>query len=106
MVYGGRVVASQMTSRSPHWYGIPVRVVLVTFIGTLLCFAVSLFLAIIGTVIFSAVRGTHPDMTIAYRVIAIPMALVLGAIVFVLSLVMEVRHYRQNKTLSAIEKLS
>ena len=44
-------------------------------------------------------------MRIAYRHIAIPMALVAGSIVFVLALVMEVRHYRQNKTLSAIERM-
>ncbi len=91
--------------RPPRWYGIVVRVLLVTFIGTLLCFAISLLLAILGVVIVSAVRGGHPDMRIAYRVIALPMALVAGAIVFVLALLMEVRHYRQGKTLSAIERL-
>jgi TRAP-type C4-dicarboxylate transport system permease small subunit len=92
-------------SRSPRWYGIPLRVCLVTFIGTLLCFAVSLLLAILGTVIVAALRGVHPDMRIAYRVIALPMALVAGSLVFVLALTMEIRHYRQSKTLSAIEKL-
>ena len=81
------------------------RVCLVTFIGTLLCFAVSLLLAILGTVIVAAVRGVHPDMRIAYRAIALPMALVAGSIIFVLALTMEIRHYRQSKTLSAIEKL-
>jgi len=83
-----------------------VRVLLVTFIGTLLCFAVSLLLAILGTVIVAALRGVHPDMRIAYRHIALPMALVAGSIIFVLGLVMEIRHYRQTKTLSAIERLS
>lgn len=92
--------------RSPRWYGIPLRVLAVTFIGTLLAFAVSLLLAIIGTVIASAIRGTHPDMRIAYRLIALPMALVAGGIVFVLSLAIEIRHYRQMKTLSAIERVS
>jgi len=92
-------------SRSPRWYGVLVRVCLVTFIGTLLCFAVSLLLAILGTVIMAAVRGVHPDMRIAYRAIALPMALVAGSIIFVLALTMEIRHYRQSKTLSAIEKL-
>jgi hypothetical protein len=92
-------------SRSPRWHTIPVRVGLVTFIGTLLCFAVSLLLAILGTVIIAALRGTHPDMRIAYRHIALPMALVAGSIIFALALVMEIRHYRQSKTLSAIEKL-
>lgn len=92
-------------SRPPRWYGIPVRVLLVTFIGTLLCFAVSLFLAIIGTVVVSRLRGVHPDMTIAYRQIALPMALVAGSIIFVLALVMEIRHHRQSKALSTIEKM-
>ena len=91
-------------SRPPHWYGIPVRVGLVTLIGTLLSFAVSLLFAIFGTVIASAFRHVHPDMRIAYRQIAIPMALVAGAIIFVLALIMEIRHYRQSKALSAIER--
>jgi len=93
-------------SRSPGWYGIPVRVLLVTFIGTLLSFAVSLLLAIIGTVIVAQIRGVHPNMTIAYRQIALPVALVAGSMIFVLALAMEIRHYRQSRTLSAIEKIS
>jgi hypothetical protein len=92
-------------SRAPRWYAIPVRVGLMTFIGTLLCFAVSLLLAIFGTVLVAALRGVHPDMRVAYRHIALPMALVAGSIIFVLALVMEIRHYRQAKTLSAIERL-
>ena len=95
-----------LTSRSPHWYGIPVRVLLVTFIGTMICFAVSLLLGILGTVICAALRGVHPDMRAAYRLIAIPLALTAGSIVFVAALVMEIRHYRQTKTLAAIEKIS
>lgn len=91
--------------RSPGWYGIPVRVLLMTFIGTLLCFAVSLLLAIIGTVIVSALRGIHPDMRIAYRLVALPVALVAGGIIFVLSLLTEMRHYRQTKALSSIERM-
>ena len=93
------------TPRS-HWYGVPVRILLVTFIGTLLCFAVSLLLGIIGTVIVSRMRGLHPDMTLAYRQFAFPVAVVAGTIIFVLAVVMEIRHRRQNKTLSAIERMS
>jgi hypothetical protein len=99
-------MANASEIRSPRWYGIPVRILIVTFIGTLLAFAVSLLLAIIGTVITGAIRGVHPDMRVAYRLIALPMALVAGGIIFVLSVGMEVRHYRQSKTLSAIERLS
>jgi hypothetical protein len=82
-----------------------VRVLLATFIGTLTCFAVSLLIGILGMVVVSAMRRVHPDMRIAYRQIALPMALVAGAIIFVLSLVMEIRHYRQVKALSAIERM-
>ncbi len=92
--------------RPSRWYAIPVRVLLVTFIGTLLSFAVSLLLGIIGTVVVSAVRGVHPNMTSAYRQVALPAAIIAGSIIFVLAVVMEVRHYRQSKTLAAIERAS
>ena len=91
---------------APRWYAIPLRVCLATFIGTLLCFAVSLLLAIIGTVAVAAARGVHPDLRIAYRQIALPMALVAGSIVFVLAWILEIRHYRQSKTLSDIERMA
>ncbi|MGC2475764.1 MAG: hypothetical protein WA485_15590 [Candidatus Sulfotelmatobacter sp.] len=99
-------MAKPSATRSPRWYGIPLRILVVTFIGTLLAFAVSLLLAIIGTAIAAAIRGIHPDMRVAYRLIALPMALVAGGIILVLSVGMEIRHYRQTKTLSAIERLS
>jgi hypothetical protein len=57
-------------------------------------------------VIISVLRHTNPDMTMAYRLIALPAALVAGSIVFVLVLTMEIRHYRQSKTLAAIERTS
>ena len=93
--------------RSPRWYGIPARVFLVTFIGTLLCFAVSLLLAILGFLIIAKLHGTHhPDMRIVYRYVALPTAIVSGSIIFVLALAMEIRHYRQMKALAAIERMS
>lgn len=100
-----KLMATVAAPRTPRWYGIPVRVLLATFIGTLICFAVSLLVGIVGMVVVSALRGIHPDMRIAYRLIALPMALVAGSIIFVLSLVMEIRHYRQVKALSAIERM-
>jgi len=98
-------MATVAAPRPPRWYGIPVRVLLATFIGTLICFAVSLLIGILGIVVVSALRGIHPDMRIAYRLIALPMALVAGSIIFGLSLVMEIRRYRQVKALSAIERM-
>jgi hypothetical protein len=94
------------TTRPPRWHAIPVRVLLLTFIGTLLSFSVSLLVGIIGTVAVSALRGVHPNMTVAYRQVAIPAAVVAGSIIFVLALVVEIRHYRQSKTLAAIERMS
>jgi len=94
------------TARPPRWYAIPVRVLLVTFIGTLIAFAVSLLLGIIGTVAVSALRHINPNMTMAYRDIALPAAVVAGSIIFVLVLTMEIRHYRQSKALAAIERVS
>ncbi|MFZ0957439.1 MAG: hypothetical protein WAN60_13920 [Candidatus Sulfotelmatobacter sp.] len=91
---------------TPRWYTIPVRVFLATFIGTLLCFAVTLLFAILGTVITARLRSVHPDMRIAYRYIAAPVAAVAGTVIFVLSLIMEIRHYRQTKALATIERIS
>lgn len=92
--------------RSPRWYAIPFRVLLATFIGTLLCFAVTLLFAILGTVITAKLRGVHPDMRVAYLYIALPIAAVAGAIIFALSLIMEIRHYRQTKALATIARIS
>lgn len=94
------------TPRPPRWYAIPMRILLVTFIGTLIAFAVSLLLGIVGTVVVSALRHINPNMTVAYRDIALPAAVVAGSVIFVLVLSMEVRHYRQSKALAAIERVS
>lgn len=99
-------MSAKAKSRTPRWYGIPVRVALVTFLCTLVSFAVSLLFAILGTVILSAMRHVHPDMRVAYRLVALPVAMVAGGIVFVLSLIMEIRHYRQWKALTSIERSS
>jgi len=93
-------------SRTPRWYAIPLRVGLVTFIGTLLTFAVTLLFAIFGTVILASLHGVHPDMRIAYRRVALPIAVVAGGVILVVTLVMEIRHYRQARTLTAIERMS
>ncbi|MBZ5705782.1 MAG: hypothetical protein LAN63_10545 [Acidobacteriia bacterium] len=92
--------------RQPRWYWIPVRVLLVTFLLTLLSFAVSLLLGILGLVIAAKLQGTHANVTIAYRYVAPPAAAVVGAIVLVSAIFLEVRHYRQAKALADIERVS
>jgi hypothetical protein len=91
-------------SHSPHWYGVPVRILLVTFVATLLCFSVTLLLSLIGTVVVALMRGVHPDMRIAYRHFAVPMTAIEGAIIFICASVMEIRHYHRARALSAIER--
>lgn len=88
----------------PRWILIPVRALLVTFLMTLLAFAVSMLLSIVGISIYSAIRGVHPDFGFAYRHIAPPFAIGVSAVVLVLSLMMEIRHYRQSKALASIER--
>lgn len=92
------------TSGRPRWIGIPLRVLLITAVLTLLAFAVSLLLSILGTVVYSQLRHVAPDMPFAYRHIAFPFAISVGVIVLTLSLAMEIRHYRQRKALADLER--
>ncbi len=96
----------EKASEGPRWIGIPVRVFAMTFLFTLLSFAVALLLSILGTVVYSQVKHVAPNMTFAYRHIAFPFAITAGAIVLALSLGMEIRNYRQRKTLAGIERVS
>lgn len=95
---------AETSMRKPSWYLIPVRVLLATFVVTLLSFAVSLLLGIVGILLAAKLRGTaHPNLTIAYRLIATPAAAMVAAIVIVSSTAMEIRHYRRLKTLRKLE---
>jgi hypothetical protein len=95
---------AKANSSPPRWIGIPFRALAVTFLLTLLAFAISLLLSILGTIVYSQVAHVAPNLPFAYRHIAFPFAISVGAIVLVLSLTMEVRHYRQRKALAGIER--
>jgi hypothetical protein len=99
-------VQTTRPTRPPRWYFIPARVLFVTFIFTLLAFAVGLFLSILGVVILARVQGVNPDLRIAYRHIALPAALVAGSVVLVAATVLEILHYRQSKALAGIAQAS
>lgn len=100
------IAATKVPAGKPRWYLIPVRVLLVTFLLTLLAFAVSLLLGILGMLTAGRLQGVHPNMTLAYRHIALPAAAVVGAVVLISASILEVRHYRQTKTLAGIERMS
>ena len=55
---------------------------------------------------YSQVKHVAPNLTFAYRHIAFPCAITAGAIVLLLTLAMEIRSYRQRKTLEGIERVS
>jgi len=88
----------------PRWIGIPIRAFAVTFLLTLLSFAVALLLSILGTIVYSQVKHVAPNLPFAYRHVAFPFAITVGTIVLVVMLVIEVRNYRQRKTLPAIQQ--
>ena len=77
---------------------------MVTFLFTVLSFAVALLLSILGTVVYSQVEHVAPDLPFAYRHIAFPFAISVGAIVLVVMLVVEIRNYRQRRALEGIER--
>jgi uncharacterized membrane protein len=100
------VTITKTNVRHPRWFWILPRVLLATFVLTAFSFAVSLFLGILGIVIGSRLRGIRPNMTFAYRHIALPVAIVAGSIVLISAAAMEIRHYRQLKALAGIERVS
>lgn len=98
--------SSKNPAREPHWYVIPARILLITFLLTLLSFAVSLLLGIVGIVLAARLRGIHPNLTTAYRQIAFPLALAAAAVTFISACITEIRHHRQAKALAQIERIS
>jgi len=100
------MVVSRELAGKPRWHLIPLRVLLVTFLSTLLLFAISLLFGILGVVFAARLRGLHPNMSIAYRYIALPAAATAAVVVLVSASVMEVRRYRQTKALAEMERIS
>jgi hypothetical protein len=88
---------AQAPSAWLRWLFTVLRVLLVTFLLALLAFAVCLLLGIVGLVISAGVRGVHPNMTVAYRQVALPAAVLAGAAALVTAIVLEARHgHRQH----------
>jgi hypothetical protein len=92
--------------RQPRWYVIPLRVLLLTFLLTLLAFAVSLLMGILGMLRTARLRGINRDMTLAYRHIALPVAITAGAVALIFVTVLEIRNYRQARALAEIARAS
>lgn len=85
-----------VVTRKPKLLGVLVRALLITFVVTLLTFALTLLLAIIGFSIFGLIQGHRPDMANAYRYIAVPMAVLAAVIVLVTAFINELKLYRRR----------
>jgi len=90
----------------PRWQFIVPRVLLVTFLITLISFAISLFVGILGLLLAARVRGFHPDMTLAYRHFALPVAVAVAVISLIATTVFEIRGYRETKVLAGVARAS
>ena len=99
-----KAMASAST-RTPRPWGIPFRVLLLTLLFTFLVFVITLFLSILGIMVRAASHGLHPNVAMAYRSIAVPVAAVAAPFILIGTLVFELRHYRQAKVLAAIERM-
>ncbi|HEX3354457.1 MAG TPA: hypothetical protein VHS34_16675 [Terriglobales bacterium] len=80
---------TEAPSAKLHWLLVVFRVLLVSFLLTLLAFAACLLLGILGLVISGWLHGVHPDMTLAYRHFAFPVAVATGVIALLAAIVME-----------------
>ena len=97
-------MAREGRTRNPRLYMVPLRALLFSLLVTLVAFALGLLVGLVGIVIYSRAHGIAPDMRLAYRDIAAPFAAVVGTMVLIMTLAMEVRHYRQSKALASIER--
>ncbi|HME33147.1 MAG TPA: hypothetical protein VKG65_10375 [Terriglobales bacterium] len=73
-----------------------VRVLFTTLLFMAAGMGVGLFLGIVGTVFYGIIKGSNVDMTNAYKHVAIPVAVILGAVAFAGALVLEVRARRER----------
>jgi uncharacterized membrane protein len=91
--------SSGPTSPTPSLVGIVPRIVMITFGFTGIAFAVSLFVGIICMAFMGIFRGHLPDMRMAYRVFALPVALMVGTLAMTIACVVEFRQYWEAKRL-------
>ncbi len=87
-------------SSVPSLLGIFPRVIMITFGITGISFAVSLFVGILCMAMMGMFRGNLPDMRLAYRMLALPVAMMVGIVAFIVASTVEVRHYLRAKRLN------
>src|SRR5271157_274456 len=73
-----------------------IRVLFTTLLFTAAGMGAGLFCGIVGTIVYGMIKGGNIDMTNAYRHVAIPAAITLGAAALIGALVLEVRSKRER----------
>jgi hypothetical protein len=76
-----------------------IRVLFTTLIFTAGGMGAGLFLGIVGTVLYGMISGSKVDMSNAYKHVAIPVAILAGAVALAGSAVLEVRSRRTRTSL-------
>ncbi|MBV9479521.1 MAG: hypothetical protein JO249_02045 [Acidobacteria bacterium] len=89
--------------RKPSLLLVPLHALLLTFLITLLGFAVSLLLGIVGCILYTERSGNQLSLALAYRLIALPAAGVVAVVALIITLSIETRRYRHDKALARIE---
>lgn len=83
--------------RKPNLLASLVRIVLFTVLITLLCFAIALFVGIVGVSVANYRGGGGMSLSVAYRNIALPVALIAFVVSFVAMTITEVRLLRRKR---------
>ncbi len=76
-----------------------VRVLFTTLLFAAGGMGAGLFVGIVGTVVYGMIKGSRVDMTDAYKHVAIPFAILCGAVALVGATVLEVRARRTRTSL-------
>jgi hypothetical protein len=88
--------ATAQRSRISIVFTSTVRVLFTTLLFTAAGMGAGLLLGILGTALFGLISGGKIDMANAYRHVAIPIAILCGAVALVGSAMLEVRSRRQR----------
>jgi lipopolysaccharide export LptBFGC system permease protein LptF len=87
---------SEQRSKASVVLGSTVRVLFTTLLFTAGGMGLGLFLGIIGTLLYGMIKGGQIDMANAYKYVAIPVAITIGAAALAGALVLEVRARRER----------
>lgn len=71
------------------------RVGIITFLATIVSFAIALFFGIVTILLVAMIRGGPLNMAYAYRYVAFPIAVCVLVVAFVVALIYEIRTARR-----------